>query len=344
MSRLRFVMVSVLLLALTGTAAWMAIMQAPLHAMGQQAAVAGAQADDRRTLVKGAYAEYPAEALDKQISGIVVANITINSAGEVTTASVVSGAEVLRTSAFKAAMALKYSPGAGTAVMTIGVAYMLDKQSWGVRILSPLTAPGGSPAMAGGTQRGPGGGYRVGGEIRAPVKIKDAPPVYPREAQNAGVQGVVILETTISETGSMADVKVLRSIPLLDQAAIDAVKQWQYEPTLLNGVAIPVIMTVTVNFAMRQGEISMRLLLPNGTTNMLTISPGKFGTIDIAELGQLSLVPSNGQSAKARTITIYQVGAQGAHVLLGSVEVGLDGGVVQSPTSPSFGLELIRIQ
>lgn len=44
------------------------------------------------------------------------------------------------------------------------------------------------------------------------------------------------------------DVKVLRSIPLLDEAAIDAVKQWIYSPTLLNGVPVPVIMTVTVNF------------------------------------------------------------------------------------------------
>jgi len=58
----------------------------------------------------------------------------------------------------------------------------------------------------------------------------------------------VILECTISPQGRVADVKVLRPIPLLEQAAIDAVKQWQYTPTLLNGVPVPVIMTVTVNF------------------------------------------------------------------------------------------------
>ena len=62
------------------------------------------------------------------------------------------------------------------------------------------------------------------------------------------VQGVVILECTISPQGKVTDVKVLRGIPLLDQAAIDAVKQWVYTPTLLNGVPVPVIMTVTVNF------------------------------------------------------------------------------------------------
>jgi len=67
-------------------------------------------------------------------------------------------------------------------------------------------------------------------------------------AKQARVQGVVILECTISPQGKVSDVKVLRGIPLLDQAAIDAVKQWVYTPTLLNGVPVPVIMTVTVNF------------------------------------------------------------------------------------------------
>ena len=56
---------------------------------------------------------------------------------------------------------------------------------------------------------------------------------------------------TIGPDGRVQDVRVLRSIPLLDAAAIEAVKQWQYTPTLLNGVPVPVIMTVTVNFTLR---------------------------------------------------------------------------------------------
>jgi protein TonB len=74
--------------------------------------------------------------------------------------------------------------------------------------------------------------------------------VYPPIAQSARVQGVVILEAVIGPTGKVQDVKVLRSIPLLDQAAIDAVRQWEYTPTTLNGVPVPVIMTVTVNFTL----------------------------------------------------------------------------------------------
>jgi len=89
---------------------------------------------------------------------------------------------------------------------------------------------------------------RVGGQIKEPKKLKHVAPNYPDIAKQARVQGVVILECTISPQGKVTDVKVLRGIPLLDAAAIEAVKQWVYTPTLLNGVPVPVIMTVTVNF------------------------------------------------------------------------------------------------
>ena len=92
---------------------------------------------------------------------------------------------------------------------------------------------------------------RVGGAIRAPSKVKDVKPVYPPIAQSARVQGVVIIEATIGADGAVQNARVLRSIPLLDQAALDAVKQWQFTPTLLNGVPVPVIMTVTVQFTLQ---------------------------------------------------------------------------------------------
>ena len=76
-------------------------------------------------------------------------------------------------------------------------------------------------------------------------------PQYPSIAQSARVQGVVIIEATIGPNGRVADARVLRSIPLLDAAALDAVRQWEFSPTLLNGVPVPVIMTVTVNFTLR---------------------------------------------------------------------------------------------
>jgi TonB family protein len=89
---------------------------------------------------------------------------------------------------------------------------------------------------------------RVGGQIKPPVKIKDVPPVYPAVAQSARVQGDVIIEATVGEDGKVADARVLKSIPLLDKAALDAVNQWEYQPSLLNGIPTPVVMTVTVKF------------------------------------------------------------------------------------------------
>ena len=92
---------------------------------------------------------------------------------------------------------------------------------------------------------------RVGGNIKPPTKVKDVKPTYPAIAQSARVQGVVIIEATIGPNGKVQDAKVLRSIPLLDAAALDAVRQWEFTPTLLNGVPVPVIMTVTVNFTLQ---------------------------------------------------------------------------------------------
>jgi TonB family protein len=95
---------------------------------------------------------------------------------------------------------------------------------------------------------GAGDALRIGSNISAPAKIKDVQPVYPPVAQAAHVAGVVIMEVRIGTDGHVEEAHVLRSIPLLDQAALDAVKQWEFTPTLLNGVPKPVIMTVTINF------------------------------------------------------------------------------------------------
>ena len=89
---------------------------------------------------------------------------------------------------------------------------------------------------------------RAGGLVKWPTKIRDAQPMYSAIAQAAHVQGTVILEAIIGVDGKMQSVRVMRSVPVLDQAAIDAVRQWEYTPSQLNGVAVPVIMTVTVTF------------------------------------------------------------------------------------------------
>jgi protein TonB len=92
---------------------------------------------------------------------------------------------------------------------------------------------------------------RLHSGIVAPRKIVDVAPVYSAFAQQARKEGVVILETVIDANGGVESVRVLRSVPLLDQAAVDAVRQWRFTPAMLNGQAVPVVMTVTVNFTLR---------------------------------------------------------------------------------------------
>ncbi len=89
------------------------------------------------------------------------------------------------------------------------------------------------------------------GEVRQPVKIHDAAPLYPAIAQSARVQGIVIIQATVGVDGQVIDASVLRSVPLLDEAALAAVRQWRYTPTRLNGAPVAVVMTVTVNFTLR---------------------------------------------------------------------------------------------
>lgn len=92
---------------------------------------------------------------------------------------------------------------------------------------------------------------RPGGVVHPPERIAYTAPVYPVIARSARIEGNVILEATIDESGAVRDVRVLRSILLLDRAAVDAVSRWRYTPTRLNGVAVPILLTVTVSFTLR---------------------------------------------------------------------------------------------
>jgi protein TonB len=92
---------------------------------------------------------------------------------------------------------------------------------------------------------------RAGGDIKPPEKIRDVAPIYPPIAQAARAQGTVIIEAVIGVDGVVQDARVLRSAPLLDEAALAAVRQWLYTPTRLNGQPVSVVMTVTVRFQLQ---------------------------------------------------------------------------------------------
>jgi len=129
-----------------------------------------------------------------------------------------------------------FEPGSGSGEIPTGI-------GGGELALAPPPPPPALPDV-----RTP---VRVGGVVERPRKIVDVAPVYPPVAIQAQIAGAVILEAVIAEDGTVRDLKVLRGKPLLDQAAIDAVRQWRFTPTRLGGVPVSVVMSVTVNFALR---------------------------------------------------------------------------------------------
>ena len=249
-----------------------------LAAAGQQAPVrvGGDVAQPRK--IKSVAPVYPAIAKSAGVSGAVILEVTIGPDGHVTDTRILRSVPLLDQAAIDAVRQWVYQPmllnGVPTSViMTTTVTFTLDSSSSFAQsldmakmyytqgriddaermLMQARTAlaqerTGGSLAAAPAPPADTP--LRVGGDIKEPRKVRDVKPVYPPDALAAGVQGVVILETVIGPDGTVRDARVLRSQPMLDQAALEAVRQWEFTPTLLNGVPVSVIMTVTVNFSM----------------------------------------------------------------------------------------------
>ena len=100
--------------------------------------------------------------------------------------------------------------------------------------------------------KAPTGPVRVGGRVEEANLLKKVMPVYPPLAKSARVQGTVEFTAIIGKDGSIRELKLLRGHPLLVRAAQEAVQQWKYKPTMLNGEAVDVITDVVVNFTLSQ--------------------------------------------------------------------------------------------
>jgi TonB family protein len=140
----------------------------------------------------------------------------------------------------------------------------------------PSSVPQGERAgVAGGVSGGVGGGLlggvlggagdvppppappapvRVGGNVKEPKIVHIEQPKYPPEAKRANVEGVVILEATVTAQGTVDKVKAISGPPTLIEAAVEAVSHWKYEPTYLNGQAVPVILTARINFSLAKSS------------------------------------------------------------------------------------------
>jgi periplasmic protein TonB len=95
------------------------------------------------------------------------------------------------------------------------------------------------------------GNYRVGSQIKAPKKVEDARSEYPEEARAVGLEGTVIMEIWVDETGQVVRARMLRGMPMLEESAVAAVMQWRFAPTVVDGKPVPVRMTVTHGFTIR---------------------------------------------------------------------------------------------
>jgi len=224
---------------------------------------------------------YPPEAKAKGVSGLVILEATMDAVGTVTDVKALKGHDLLVPAAIDAVRQWRFEPQPGTPkrIMTVTVNFRLDSDAKGKGVAGgvpggvaggvqggvPGGVQGGGPGgVQGGVPGGVAGGVakqadapfppdaiKVGDDIKPPRKIVDVKPVYPQEAKEAKVEGVVIIEVLLSKDGKVQDARVMRSVEQLDQAALDAVRQWEFEPVVVNGRPQRAIMTVTVNFVLR---------------------------------------------------------------------------------------------
>jgi len=218
-------------------------------------------------------ASYPKDAPDHSVTGTVTLRITVDTAGHVAEArqafrpdpsmlpnadGTVTPAPALAPPFVKAALDAvrrwEYEPPLRAPIsFYVRLQFSPDRPSAVVwhdarpPVTQRVVTPAGSGLVVSETPPLSGGDLTAKG-VTPPRKIKDVPPIYPPEAMAARVQGIVIIQAVIGSTGTVTDARVLRSIPQLDQAALDAVRQWEFSPTLINGEPAAIIMSVTVNF------------------------------------------------------------------------------------------------
>lgn len=199
-------------------------------------------------LIKEVKPGYPEIARKAQVEGGVVLQLTIDESGMVKSVKVLRSIPLLDQAAVDAVKQWVFAPmlvkGKPKAVVTtVTVKFKLDESA---------EADADKDAV------------RATGDIMPPKLLKEALPVYPEIARKAGVEGTVILEATTDSHGRVVKTRILRSIPLLDQAAVDAVKQWVYEPMKIKGVPMGIIFTVTCRFKLDENEKKGKVVSVSG--------------------------------------------------------------------------------
>jgi len=231
----------------------------PGQAIGQAAGVAGkpepGEAPVRAIgeikaprLLKRVEAIYPEDAYKARVGGVVILEVTTDTFGRVRATKILRSIPMLDQAAIDAVRQWIFEPGLidgkrREMIFTTTVTFLIEKGQARAKaeVIGGEELPRIKP-------------IRIMTEIQQPKMIKRVEPVYPLIARKAHVEGTVILEAMTDIYGRVETVKVLRSIPLLDQAAMDAVRQWVYEPFLINGKPVEVSFTVTVIFMLDKDE------------------------------------------------------------------------------------------
>jgi len=219
-------------------------------------------------IVKSQEAIYPPEARRQGIQGQVILKVLISENGDVETAEVVSGDPMLAESALDAVKKFKFKPfirdGKVVKVSTklpfdfyfkekmmeegVSADRSATSNSKGLGPSPPMATPAPS---AGGVSLAPPDRVRVSAGVTQGLLIHQVAPVYPQEARNSRIEGVVVLQAVIGKDGRIKDLTLLSGRKELASAAIAAVQQWRYKPYLLAGSPIEVQTTITVKFNLR---------------------------------------------------------------------------------------------
>jgi TonB family protein len=181
---------------------------------------------------------YPEVARKARVEGLVILEVETDISGHVQNVKILRSIPLLDAAAIDSVRQNVYETlmidgKLRGAIFTVTVRFLLDGGTG-------KTAP---PAKDGEP-------LKLTGDVKGPRLIKQVDPIYPEIARKSRVEGTVILEVTTDIYGRVQDIKILRSIPLLDQAAFDALRQWVYEPPIINGKPISLTFMVTVRFVL----------------------------------------------------------------------------------------------
>ena len=212
---------------------------------------------------------YPASAFAPRVQGSVILSLQISRSGDVTNVIRIAGHPMLVQAAIDAATQWKYEPyrvnGEPVDVVTTAqIDFILssNQDSEGSVRDAPLNlSPSGSGPIFGGSAPAPPPGIpapalprriRTSSGVSQALLISKVNPVYPPDAREQHIQGVVLLKANIDKEGSVSSIELISGHPLLAPAAIEAVQQWKYRPFLLNGQPIEVETEVQVNFVLAE--------------------------------------------------------------------------------------------